>query len=230
MENNLQNWNNSYENKDNFLFVPNEEVVRFISKYIQKRVGINNFKIIDNKKDKKILDFGCGIGRHIIYGLEMGLDMYGFDLSDVAIKECLNWIKEKKLVASNDKILSANANNLPWDDNFFQYGISHAVLDSMTFDNARLGCKELNRVLEKDSLFYCDLISGDDSNHNSNFSGEEIIKTDHEYNTIQNYYNYEKICLLIKDFFSIEDIVLVKKKDIQTDKYFSRFYLVLRAI
>ena len=28
------------------------------------------------------------------------------------------------------------------------------------------------------------------------------------------------------DFFSIEDIVLVKKKDIQTDKYFSRFHLV----
>ncbi len=50
IENNTLNWNSSYKNKDNYLFVPNEEVVRFISKYIKKRIGINKFKNINTKK------------------------------------------------------------------------------------------------------------------------------------------------------------------------------------
>ncbi len=228
--NNLVSWNNSYKNKDNYLFVPNEEVVRFISKYVKKRIGINKFENIDTKNNNKILDFGCGIGRHIIYGLEMGLDMYGFDLSDVAIKECLNWAAAKNIKISNDKVLSSEANNLPWDNDFFQYAISHAVLDSMTYAAARQGCIELHRILAKNGLFYCDLISGDDSNHSVDFAGEEIIETKHEYNTTQNYYNYEKICLLIKDLFTIESIELIRKKNMISEKYFSRFHLVLKSI
>lgn len=230
MKKNLIRWNSSYKNKDNYLFVPNEEVVRFISKYVKKRVGVNKFENVDTKNNNKILDFGCGIGRHIIYGLEMGLDMYGFDLSDIAINECLNWTEAKNFKISRDKITVSDANNLPWEDNFFQYVISHAVLDSMTYDNARQGCIELHRILVKDGLFYCDLISGDDSNHAFDFAGEEIVKTKHEFNTTQNYYNYEKICLLIKDLFAIESIELIRKKNIITEKYFSRFHLVLKAI
>ena len=36
-------WNQSYKNKDNFIFYPHEEVIRFISKYIKKRIGLNKY-------------------------------------------------------------------------------------------------------------------------------------------------------------------------------------------
>jgi len=32
-----ENWNNSYKNKDNFVFYPNEEIIRFISKYVSDK-------------------------------------------------------------------------------------------------------------------------------------------------------------------------------------------------
>ena len=198
MINYLEKWNNSYENKDNFLFTPHEEIVRFVSKYIRKRVDINKYEDITEQGKAKVLDFGCGIGRHIIYGLEMGVDMYGFDLSSVAIKKSIEWAKEKKLNITSEKLKATDATKLPWEDSFFQYSISHAVLDSMSFDSAKIGCKELNRVLCKEALFYCDLISGDDSRHSPEYAGEEIVKTRHELNTIQNYYNYDKIKFLFK--------------------------------
>lgn len=37
-------WDDSYRNRDNFMFYPHEEVVRFISKYIRKRIGFNEFR------------------------------------------------------------------------------------------------------------------------------------------------------------------------------------------
>ena len=32
IENNENDWNNSFKNKDNFLFYPHEEVIRFVNK------------------------------------------------------------------------------------------------------------------------------------------------------------------------------------------------------
>ena len=230
MTNYLEKWNNSYENKDNFVFTPHEEIVRFVSKHIRKRIGINEFTDIVDQDKSRDLDFGCGIGRHIIYGLEMGLDMYGFDLSNVAIKKSKEWAKERKLYISSEKLIATDATSLPWEDSFFQYSISHAVLDSMNFNTARIGCKELNRVLCKDALFYCDLISGDNSRHDTDYAGEEVVETKHEFNTIQNYYNYEKIKSLFKDLFKIEDITLIRKTNIQTSDFISRYHLVLSKI
>lgn len=44
-------WDAIYKNKDNFVFYPHEEVIRFVSKYIRKRVGDKNY--IDKKDFEK---------------------------------------------------------------------------------------------------------------------------------------------------------------------------------
>lgn len=40
MKNNYKKneWNKSYKNKDNYMFYPEENVIRFISKYIKKEL------------------------------------------------------------------------------------------------------------------------------------------------------------------------------------------------
>ena len=43
MRNNKQAWEKSYLRGDNHVFYPHEEVIRFVSKYIRKRVGFNEF-------------------------------------------------------------------------------------------------------------------------------------------------------------------------------------------
>jgi hypothetical protein len=40
-ENRKQQWDASYDNKDNFVWYPNEEVICFVSTYIKKKTGID---------------------------------------------------------------------------------------------------------------------------------------------------------------------------------------------
>jgi hypothetical protein len=100
----------------------------------------------------------------------------------------------------------------------------------MPFDIARAACVELARVMDFGGLFYCDLISGDDSQHSREFSGEEVVQTVHEQGTIQLYFNLAKIQSMIQDSFEIIDCNLVRRENILRGGYASRYHLVLKRI
>jgi 2-polyprenyl-3-methyl-5-hydroxy-6-metoxy-1,4-benzoquinol methylase len=88
-------WDKSYENRDNFVFYPHEEVIRFVSKFIRKKVGLAEFRDVASDISKAcVLNLGCGIGRHVIYCHDMGLEAYGVDLSDVAVEMAREWGKK----------------------------------------------------------------------------------------------------------------------------------------
>ena len=50
---------------------------------------------------------------------------------------------------------------------------------------------------ELQKYIFISLISGNDSNHHREYSGDEIVETIHEEGTFQSYYNYSKIEKLI---------------------------------
>lgn len=230
-DNKRNEWDNSYENCDNFVFYPHEEVIRFVSKYIRKRTGIKDYKNITQDSDKKrVLDLGCGIGRHVIFCHEMGLEAYGIDLSDAAIQIALKWAERSVFPKSETRIYQGDIRQLPWVDGFFHYAVSHGVLDSMSFKIAREACFELARVMSKDGLFYCDLISGDDSHHAREFTGEEVVNTMHERGTIQLYYNFSTIQAMIENLFKIEECNLIRRENILQGGYTSRYHLILKKI
>ena len=231
MIDNKTEWDKSYENGDNFVFYPHEEVVRFMSKFIRKRVSLAEFlDIAPHVERERVLDLGCGIGRHVIYCHDMGLKAYGVDLSDVAVEVAREWGRKNGLPEVEQKIRQGDIRQLPWQDEFFRYAVSHGVLDSMPFEIARTACVELARVMYIGGLFYCDLISGDDSQHSREFSGEEVVKTAHEQGTIQLYFNLAKIQSMIQDVFEIIDCNLVRRENILRGGYTSRYHLVLKRI
>ena len=81
MKNFTDEWDNSYMKKDNFLFFPDDNIVRFISKYIKKRVGFDEF--INSREFEsvpKVLDFGT-LSNSLELINDFKLDAYGFDLS-----------------------------------------------------------------------------------------------------------------------------------------------------
>lgn len=224
-------WDKSYGNKDNFTFYPHEEVIRFVSKFIRKRIGLNEFRdVARDGTPGRVLDLGCGIGRHAIYCHEMGLDAYGIDLSDAAIRVALEWAEQKRLPEARQRIVQGDIRRLPWESGFFRYAVSHGVLDSMPFEVARAACVELARVMPIGGLFYCDLISGDDSQHAREFSGEETVTASHEQGTIQLYFNLGKVLSLIEGFFEADECNLVRRENVLSGGYTSRYHLVLRRI
>ena len=224
-------WNLSYAAGDNALFYPHEEVIRFFSKFIRKKIGLNNFfDVTKNASGKRVLDLGCGIGRHVLFAHEMGLDAYGIDLSEKAISVARTWAVKNNLSEPELRLIEGDVRQLPWPDGFFHYAVSHGVLDSMPFSYAAAACAELARVMEIGGLFYCDLISGDDSRHAREFSGEELITTDHENGTVQHYFNFTEIERLIAGLFMIEHCNLIRRENILDGSFSSRYHLVLKKI
>ncbi len=230
--NNKSDWDKSYEKRDNFVFYPHEEVIRFVSKFIRKRVGLNEFRDVVQGGAPRgaVLDLGCGIGRHVMYCHDMGLEAYGIDLSNTAVQVACEWGRQKALPEPEQRIRQGDIRRLPWDDGFFRYAVSHGVLDSMPFEIARAGCVELARVMQVGGLFYCDLISGDDSRHAREFSGEELVTTAHEQGTIQLYFNIEKIRAMILDAFEIAECNLIRRENVLCGGYASRYHLILKRI
>lgn len=230
METHKKHWEESYLNRDNILFYPHEEVIRFVSKYIRKRIGFGEFRdVVTCSPPPKVLDLGCGIGRHIIYCHEMGLDAYGIDLSEQAVSIAVKWAKEKGVDKPERKIVQGDVRNLPWEDNYFDFVLSHGTLDSMHFDIARSACRELARVLKPEGIFYCDLVSGDDSAHAREFSGEEKVSTAHECGTIQCYYNFTRVNELIADFFELLACNLIRCENVLSGNCIARYHLVVKG-
>jgi SAM-dependent methyltransferase len=222
-------WEVSYQNRQNFVFYPHEELIRFVAKYLRKRVGFEQYE--DRHafgRPPRWLDLGCGIGRHVVYGHEAGMDVHGMDLSATAVDMAREWATRAGVRDVERRIRQGSADKLPWEDGAFDVVISHGVLDSMPFDIAKKAIPEVCRVLVAGGYFYCDLISGDESAHAREFAGEEVVRIEHERDTIQSYFNFAKIQRLIDGRLELLECSLVRKTDVLKGSFIGRYHCVLR--
>ena len=119
---------------------------------------------------------------------------------------------------------------MPYENNNFDFVVSHGVIDSMSNKIAKKAIKETHRVMKKDGLFYLDLISGADYEHDSEYVGEAVVNTDMEKGTIQSYYSWSKINDLLGMQFKIIDAVLIVRKSIIRKGKDTRYHLILQKI
>ena len=198
-------WDNSHKKKDNFLLYPSENVVRFFNKYIHK-----NKEFKPNKKNIKVLDLGCGAGRHLVFFAENKCDIIGYDISTEAIKcakQFLNFRKIKKF------ILLDSLNSRHIKDNDIDVIVSHGVLDSMAEKDAKKYIAIAKLKLKKQGLFYVEVLGKKTSKpeHIKSTRDTYIIKHKHEYNTFQTCYDDNKIKNLFKKFSIIEKYTVTQK-------------------
>lgn len=219
-------WDRSYKNKDNFLFYPSEEIIRFVSVFIKKKIGYREY--INKKNIKTCLDLGCGIGRHILFLDDLELDVYGIDISEEAINYACCYFDSLKRSYLKEKLVIGSTTQLPYANGFFDCVISCGVLDSMNFSLAQESVAEVYRVLKDGGLFYFDVISGCDYNHYREYEGEEIVNTEHEKGTIQSYFNWRKINVLIGNKFQILDCILIQRESVIKPIKNSRYHIVVQ--
>ena len=225
-------WDNSYKNKDNYIFYPHEEVVRFISKYIRKRVGFDIFlDQCEIKESTKVLDFGCGIGRHMKLLYEFGLNARGFDLSSEAIEVAKSNFSSLGMNEVSKKLDIANIINLPYKSEEFDFMLSHGVIDSMPIDVAQKGFLELYRTLKKGGYIFFDVIGIDDPSLSS-AEGEKyrIVTEDHEQGTIQSYFDLDLVSNLLGEMFEISEFYNIKKYCKNKKTLNSRYYVIAKKI
>ena len=221
-------WEESYERGDNFAFYPKEETVKFLNRFVRKRIEINKFRdILDFSKPIRGLDLGCGIGRMTILMREFGVDAYGIDISSKAIETAKQLATYFGYNDMTQNFILVNGTKIPFENNFFNVAVSEGVFDSMKFKLAKKLIKELDRVTK--DIAFISLISGDNDRHYRKFSGEEIVKSQLEKGTVQSYYNWNKIQdLLAETKFNIEWCHLMKEESILSKFRYGRYHVVLR--
>jgi ubiquinone/menaquinone biosynthesis C-methylase UbiE len=77
---------------------------------------------------KKVLDAGCGGGRNLIYFLRNDYEVYGIDPNPNAVSAVKQLSQTLSHANSKENFVVASAENLPFDDNYFDLVISSAVL------------------------------------------------------------------------------------------------------
>ena len=102
-------WDKIFRKYGKFFTKPQEDIPRIVKLF--KRKGI-----------KRVLDLGCGSGRHIVYLARRNFDVYGIDIAPEGIKIARDWLKNEGLEA-NLKVSDIYQPS-PYKDNFFDAIIS----------------------------------------------------------------------------------------------------------
>lgn len=229
IENKANAWNESYARLENHVFAPADEVVRFVARYLRRRKGLHEVvDVYPGAAGSRVLDAGCGIGRNLVFGAEMGLNMYGCDLSAGAIDTARAWLAETVGELEDEQVVACDIREQPWADNSFDHAMSDSALDSMPFEIAQDGIREIARCVRPGGYFYCNLISGDETGRDPEFCGEELVETQHEANTIQSYFNRTKIRRLLEPQFEIISCQLHQIRDPLHERHSGRWHVVTR--
>ena len=101
---------------------------------------------------KRVLDLGCGSGRHMVYLVKHDFEVYGIDISPQGIKIAREWLKKEKLKA-NLKVGDVYK-KLPYQNDFFDAIISTQALHHNKIENIRKLIKEIERILKPGGLIF----------------------------------------------------------------------------
>jgi SAM-dependent methyltransferase len=132
-------WDRAFEKEGKIFIKPHRDMAR-IAKFFKKE-GI-----------RKVLDLGCGSGRHLVYLAKRGFDAYGIDIARHGIKIARKWLKEKGLKA-NLKVGDIYK-KLPYKNNFFDAIISIKTLHHEKIENIRKLIKEMKGILKPEGLIF----------------------------------------------------------------------------
>jgi ubiquinone/menaquinone biosynthesis C-methylase UbiE len=135
----MKQWNRIFKEQGKVFLKPQEDIPRIV-------------KLFKKKDVKKILDLGCGSGRHTVYLAKHGFEVYGIDIALKGIKITKDWLKKEKSKA-NLKVGNVYK-KLPYPNNFFDALISTQTLHHNTINNIRKLIKEIERVLKDDGLIF----------------------------------------------------------------------------
>lgn len=135
----MKQWNKEFKKYGKIFAVPQESINDITSLFRRHNV-------------KKILDLGCGSGRHIVYFAKQRFDVYGIDIAEEGIKLTEKWLKGEGLRASLE--VGNIYENLPYKDDFFNAVISTQTLHHERIENIRKAIKEIERVLAPNGFVF----------------------------------------------------------------------------
>jgi len=116
------------------------------------KLVVNLIPILRRKSAKRILDLGCGAGRHVLYFAEKNFEAYGIDISDTAIKKTRERLEERKLKL-NAELVKGDMKALPYTSSCFDAVICINTIYHQRKREIEKTISEIFRTLKKAAFF-----------------------------------------------------------------------------
>ncbi len=141
----MSDWEKIFKTKGRYFLRPNIEIVKLLP-------------VLKKAEVEKILDLGCGSGRHVVFLTKRGFNLYGFDISASGIRLTRKWLREVKMRA-NLRVGDIYG-RLPYKTGFFDAVISILVIHHGRIGQIRKTIKEIRRVLRPGGLAFVTVTEG----------------------------------------------------------------------
>jgi SAM-dependent methyltransferase len=133
----MPNWDTLYkdlirDNGNDLWKEPHEYLVEFFGRQAKSTQPL------------RILDLGCGTGRHLIFLEELGYQTYGLDISPTGLAYSRGWLQK---IGHPARVLLADMTSLPYTSSSFDRIISTYVIHHNTLACMRRTIKEIYRLL-----------------------------------------------------------------------------------
>lgn len=172
--------------------------------------------IFKNNNCKRIMDLGCGTGRHSIYLAQQGFKVYATDISETGLETTK--LKAEKLNLNNIEFKQHDMRDISFDNDFFDGILCLWTTGHGTLEDSCKNVYEIYRVLRPDGIVVIDYVSIDDEHYGrgleiekdtfiNNVEGEENIP--HHYSTIGEledlYSNFRQIEIKPIDYYFFDN-------------------------
>jgi len=102
------------------------------------------YSFLGNLNGKIVLEYGCGVGRNLIYFCSKGAKYTGIDISNLRISKA-NEIIRSKALGSQASAVKMNAEKLEFPDNSFDIVYGEAIIHHLDMD---IAMKEIKRAIK----------------------------------------------------------------------------------
>ena len=99
---------------------------------------------------QRVLDLGCGTGRHLVYLARQGFDTFGLDISYSGLRQTRQWLETIKL--SGSLTLADMRIHLPFQDNSLDAVLSIQVIHHAYLQTVQGTAREISRILRPNGL------------------------------------------------------------------------------
>ena len=135
----MGDWESIFSKKGKVFLEPQEDMNEIIK--LMKQEGV-----------KRILDLGCGSGRHVIQLTKEGFDVTGTDVSRQGLEMTRKWLKEENLKA---KLIEASCyEKFPFKDDYFDSVISTQVIHHNYHKQVKYAISEIERILRPGGIVF----------------------------------------------------------------------------
>jgi len=135
----MPDWDQIFGERGKFFTEPHKDMARIASLFCDRGVH-------------RVLDLGCGTGRHLVFLSKRGFEVYGFDASPQALSIARQWLHEEGLEA--DLKLQRMENPFPYGDTFFDAIVCIQVIHHNLMKDILKTVREIDRVLKPGGLVF----------------------------------------------------------------------------